>query len=202
MTGPHTSNQIDTDGIADGAVTAAKTTGVLLANGNVDLEGNLAVDASVTIDGVDISAHDHSGAGQGGTVQHADLGGTTSGDHHTKTQLDDTPVDNETDKGITSNWAYDHENGSDPHSAAGYIQECDRSPSGSITAVSSSADTGSQDSFSRGDHQHSCVRYSYPRIWYQSSQPGGADNGDIWIDSDNGDLWWKWGGNWEGPALT
>lgn len=35
-----------------------------------------------TVDGVDVSEHDHSGAGQGGTVDHADLSNVTANQHH------------------------------------------------------------------------------------------------------------------------
>jgi len=55
----------------------------LLEDGTRALTGNMSVDAAITIDGVDISAHDHSGAGQGGTVDHTDLdniGNTTHAD--------------------------------------------------------------------------------------------------------------------------
>jgi hypothetical protein len=52
-----------------------------------------------------------------------------------KTDVDDTPVDGETDVPVSSNWAYDHENGTDPHTQ--YLRNnTDDSTPGNLTANS------------------------------------------------------------------
>lgn len=56
------------------------------ATADFDVDGNLNVDGLITVagtvDGVDVSAHVHSGAGQGGTVGHASLSGVSADQHH------------------------------------------------------------------------------------------------------------------------
>lgn len=52
------------------------------------LSGGITVGGTAVIDGVDVSAHDHSGAGQGGTIAHSSLSGLTTGDPHTQYVLE------------------------------------------------------------------------------------------------------------------
>lgn len=65
---------------------------------DIDLDGSITMDAGETVDGIDISAHTASASA-----------------HHTKTGLDDTPVNGQTAEGITSNWAYDHKASASAH---------------------------------------------------------------------------------------
>jgi len=54
-----------------------------------DVDGDLNVDGLITVggtvDGVDVSGHAHSGAGQGGTVGHGSLSGVSADQHHAQT---------------------------------------------------------------------------------------------------------------------
>ncbi|MHB8994558.1 MAG: beta strand repeat-containing protein [Armatimonadota bacterium] len=77
--------QVDHGGL--GGLADDDHTQYLRADGTRGLTGNLAVAALATIDGVDISAHTHSGAGQGGGVGHAQLDGLGN-DHHTQYHTD------------------------------------------------------------------------------------------------------------------
>lgn len=56
------------------------------ATADFDVDGDLNVDGLITVagtvDGVDVSAHVHSGAGQGGTVGHGALSGVSADQHH------------------------------------------------------------------------------------------------------------------------
>ena len=65
--------------------TGGSTTPVLAmtleANGDLTLAQNITMAASKTVDGVDVGAHTHGGAGQGGTVDHGSAGGLTDDDH-------------------------------------------------------------------------------------------------------------------------
>ena len=70
----------------------------LLADGTRNLTGNLTVSSEVTIDGIDISAHDIATTGVHGAGAYTLL--------HTG-DVDDTPVDAATTAPVSSNWAYD-----------------------------------------------------------------------------------------------
>jgi hypothetical protein len=74
--------------------------------------------------------HTHQAAGTGGQLDHglAIVAASLLDDDHTQyvlhTDVDDTPVDGETDDPISSNWAYDHVAAADPHT--GYQKESEK----------------------------------------------------------------------------
>lgn len=51
-------------------------------SGSWTFESSISACPNITVDGVDVSTHDHSGAGQGGTVDHGDLDSVAADDHH------------------------------------------------------------------------------------------------------------------------
>lgn len=72
-----------TNGFWIGHDTFASASGAWSLTGNITAKSgsfsNIA--ATGTVDGVDVSAHAHSGAGQGGTVDHGNLSGLSDDDH-------------------------------------------------------------------------------------------------------------------------
>ncbi len=74
----------------------------LLKDGTRALEGNLAVIAGATIDGVDIGTHTHTGTGdEGAQMTHADLLGLSADDHPQYTQRAQDEI-------ITGDWMFTH----------------------------------------------------------------------------------------------
>lgn len=72
----------------------------LLKDGTRALEGNMAVVAGATLDGVDISTHTHTGAGDDGSqMTHADLLGLSADDHPQYTQRAQDEI-------VTGDWAF------------------------------------------------------------------------------------------------
>jgi len=71
----------------------------LLKDGSRDLEGNLAVVAGKTIDGVDIGLHDHSGVYGSPIITHSSLGNLEVDDHPQYTQWAQEEV-------IIENWTF------------------------------------------------------------------------------------------------
>jgi len=72
----------------------------LLKDGTRALEGNLAVVASATIDGVDVGAHTHTGVGSSGAqMTHANLLGLAADDHSQYTQRAQDEI-------VTGDWAF------------------------------------------------------------------------------------------------
>jgi len=74
----------------------------LLKSGVRALEGNMAVVAGATIDGVDISEHTHTGTGSDGAqLAHSDLSGLDADDHPQYTQRAQDEI-------ITGDWMFTH----------------------------------------------------------------------------------------------
>ena len=72
----------------------------LLKDGTRALEGNLAVVAGATVDGVDIGVHTHTGSGDSGAqMTHADLLGLSADDHPQYTQRAQDEI-------VTGDWAF------------------------------------------------------------------------------------------------
>lgn len=78
----HDANTLQFDGVnSDGGAFSFNTTGIVTFNQDTTVP-NLITAGNV--DGVDVSAHNHSGAGQGGTVNHANLLNVLTSQHHVK----------------------------------------------------------------------------------------------------------------------
>jgi len=97
MTGPHTDNKVDSDGIASGAIDSAH-----LSFDHGGIGGLTDDDHSQYLNETRHDADDHDSLPKAAVTQHsyshADL----------SLAIDDTPVDGETGEPISSNWAYDH----------------------------------------------------------------------------------------------
>lgn len=72
--------------ITDERRTVPELTGGLKLNAALEMLSGDIILAGL-VDGVDVSAHPHGGAGQGGTVQHADLGGVSGDQHHAQVHV-------------------------------------------------------------------------------------------------------------------
>jgi len=102
--------------------------------------------------------------------------------------ITDTPVSGG-NTGISSAWAYDHENNAgDPHSAAGYIKTCDRAGySGTTSAVGTTSSNGTSTDYAHGDHTHNCAHYTGYSSTPEDVTTGSGDPGTAGIEPARGD---------------
>ena len=80
--------------LGNGTALTSPSSTMIRSSTNFDVQGNITVTGNV--DGVDVSSHNHSGAGQGGaiSISHSSLSGVTADQHHSSTSsgINITPV--------------------------------------------------------------------------------------------------------------